>query len=113
VEVRPPQISTTPQFDQKRRGGGKLKEDIKINEKIMEKMENQEPVAEKATFKELRDVRSILDQVEIKDRYKLINLLESVNDAGYTFQDLIDILNEDCGQYVGSWTQPANVQEEK
>lgn len=52
-------------------------------------------------YSRCRNVREILSQIKIKDREKLINLLETIN-----IRDLIDILGEDCGPYQGSWLEP-------
>ena len=67
---------------------------------------------EKATFKELRDIREILEQINDKRREEFVDLLEKVDGANFTLKDLIGILKEDCGEYVGSWVEPKDSEKE-
>lgn len=70
------------------------------------------PEVKKATFKELRDIREILGQISDENRKKFVDLLKKVGEANFKFKDLINILEEDNGEYVGSWVKPNNTEKE-
>ena len=54
-------------------------------------------------FEQLRNIRQHLGEISYDRRMLLHEAFFAASEKGATITDLLDILEEDCGQYQGSW----------